>query len=65
MNLLAVSDDVSALVVGGGILFASMCVAYLAFQKGANGKQSLETDAVVVLKVDQRREKELPVKHAA
>ena len=44
MNLLAVSNDVFALMFGGVGLLASSLVAFLTFQKGAGGKRSLEAD---------------------
>ncbi|MEP3478864.1 MAG: hypothetical protein ABJZ55_06425 [Fuerstiella sp.] len=65
MNLLAVSDDVSALLIVGVGLLASIFAAYLAFQKGAGGKKSLETEAPIVLAVDQTRSPEASAKHAA
>ena len=65
MNLLAVSNDVFALMFGGVGLLASSLVAFLTFQKGAGGKQSLEADTPVVLSVKQSSSQEMPSKHAA
>lgn len=65
MNLLAVSDDVSALLVAIFGLLASISLAFWAYQKGEAGKQSLEVDSAIVLTVDSRCEQDSHAKKAA
>lgn len=49
MSLLAVSNEVSVLLIAGACLLTGISLAFWAFHRGAKGKQSLEADSPAVL----------------
>lgn len=65
MNVLAVSDDLSALLIAGMALLASVALAIVAYRKGAAGKQSLNTETSIVLAIEPVSEQDSSNKQAA
>lgn len=65
MNVLAVSDDLSALLIAGMALLASVALAFVAYQKGAAGKQSLKPETSIVLPIGPVSEQDSSNKQAA
>ena len=49
MSLLAVSNEVSVLLIAGACLLTGISLAFWTFHRGAKGKQSLEVDSPTVL----------------
>lgn len=65
MNLLAMTDQMTALLLAGAGLLSSIALAFLAFQKGSNGKQSLREEVPSVLPMGSTEQPETHSKRAA
>lgn len=63
--LLAISNEISILLIAVAGLLASISLAFLAYRKGEAGEQSLKTESFVVLTEGTEQHQDSPSRHAA